>query len=150
MSVSPNTENALREAMTRLLTGKPKHTNGTLTKQNLHKEAQVSRATMNRATQIIAEWNAHLAEHGPRTPGESRRDTELTQLRRKLTNKTDKCSELQHQLDAAATVIAALHHDNAALRDELDRHQSTVMPLRHRSHQKDHHDDRLPPRHPNR
>ena len=48
-NVAPETEKKLRDAMERLLTGKPKRTDGRLTKNNLHLEAGVSRATMNRA-----------------------------------------------------------------------------------------------------
>ncbi|WP_326680941.1 hypothetical protein [Streptomyces sp. NBC_01237] len=45
----------------------------------------------------------------------------MTQIKRERTN-------LQHRLDAAATVIAALHHDNTALREELAAH-STIVDL---------------------
>ncbi|ARH94392.1 hypothetical protein STRMOE7_33465 [Streptomyces sp. MOE7] len=44
--VSPKTAAALRAAMTRLFEGRPQRTDGRLTKENLSKEAQVSRATM--------------------------------------------------------------------------------------------------------
>lgn len=67
------------------------------------------------------------------TSGEARRDTEIDQLRRKLKLKNAECTRLQGQLDAAATAIAALYHDNAALRDELERRQhGVVTPLRSR------------------
>jgi len=33
---------------------------------------------------------------------------------------------LRHQLDAAATAIAALHHDNTLLRQELDQRRRLV------------------------
>ena len=55
------------------------------------------------------------------TPGEARKNDELTTLRTKLADKTRECTELHHRLDAAATAIAALHHDNTLLRQELDR-----------------------------
>ena len=47
-TVSLATEKKLRDAMQRLLAGKSKRTDGRLTKANLHIEAGVSRATMNR------------------------------------------------------------------------------------------------------
>lgn len=57
-TVSPTTEKKLRDAMQRLLAGKSKRTDGRLTKANLHIEAGVSRATMNRATSVLADWDA--------------------------------------------------------------------------------------------
>ena len=59
--VSPDTAKALRGAMQRLFAGKPQRTDGRLTKENLWREAQVSRATMNRARPILAEWDARIA-----------------------------------------------------------------------------------------
>ncbi|MFH9424270.1 hypothetical protein [Streptomyces sp. NPDC017529] len=41
-----------------MLTGRPKHTDGKLTKYNIWREAGVSRATMNRATAVLAENTA--------------------------------------------------------------------------------------------
>ncbi|MFI9584800.1 hypothetical protein ACIHCQ_23820 [Streptomyces sp. NPDC052236] len=63
--VSAKTATALRAAMQRLFGGR-------LTKENLWREAQVSRATMSRATTILTEWDNHIAEHGTTTPGEAR------------------------------------------------------------------------------
>jgi len=120
MSVSPATEKALREAMSRLIAGQPRHTDGTFSKENLYREAGVSRATMNRATTVIAEWGAYVAEHGRRTAGEARRNAELAELQHKLEKKTTECTELHKKLDAAATIIAALHHNNEALREHLN------------------------------
>ncbi|MGW0749802.1 hypothetical protein [Streptomyces sp. NPDC002587] len=116
--VSPRTEQALREAMDRLLTGKPQCTDGRLTKNNLCKEAGVSPATMFRATTVLADWDAHIEAHGRLTPGEARRETDIHELRRELAASKREVSELQHQLVAAATVIASLHHDNQMLRAE--------------------------------
>lgn len=119
--VSPRTSVALRQAMDRLLAGRPQRTDGRLIKDNLWKEAQVSRATMNRAQQILTEWNTRVAECGGLTPGEARKNDEMTALRATLTARTQECTRLHRQLDAAATAIAALHHDNTLLRQELDR-----------------------------
>lgn len=51
--VSAASELALRQAMTRLLEGRPAKTDGRLTVSNLAAEADVSRATANRATAIL-------------------------------------------------------------------------------------------------
>ena len=89
---------------------------------------------MNRATEIMAEWDAHVAEHGHRTVGEARRDTDLDGVRKKLKDKTAQCVDLRNKLDAAATVIAALHHDNQALREHLDSRSGRLGDLStHRS-----------------
>jgi chromosome segregation ATPase len=129
MSVSPATAKALREAMARLMEGKPRHTDGAFIKENLYKEAQVSRATMNRATEVMAEWDAYAAQHGRRTKGEAARDAELQELTRKLKATTAECTQLRKKLDAAATVIAALHHDNQALREHIDSRYGKVVDL---------------------
>ncbi|MEU8435465.1 hypothetical protein AB0F18_21635 [Streptomyces sp. NPDC029216] len=131
--VSAKTAAALRAAMQRLLHGKPQHTDGRLTKENLWREAQVSRATMNRATTILTEWDNHIAAHGVATPGEARRDDEITRLRRKLAEKTRECTVANSRLEAAATAIAALHHDNTQLRQELATSRARITPLRPRN-----------------
>ena len=124
--VSPRTAKRLREAMDRLLTGRPKHTDGRLIKDNLWKEAGVSRATMNRATEILADWNTRITACDGFTPREARKNDELATLRAALADKTRECTELAHRLDAAATAIAALHHDNTLLRQELDHRGQLV------------------------
>lgn len=71
-AVSAATEKRLRDAMDRLLTGKSKRTDGRLIKSNLHIEAGVSRATMNRATSVLADWDAATGtQSAPRTPSSS-------------------------------------------------------------------------------
>jgi hypothetical protein len=121
-TVSDRTAKRLRDAMDRLLAGRPQRTDGRLIKDNLWKEAGLSRATMNRATQIMAEWDTRVLACDSFTPREARKNDELTTLRADLAAKTRECTKLSHQLDAAATAIAALHHDNTLLRQELGRH----------------------------
>jgi hypothetical protein len=55
------------------------------------------------------------------TPGEARKNDEITTLRARLANKTRECTQLHRRLDAGATAIAALHHDNTVLRQEHDQ-----------------------------
>lgn len=101
--VSAGTAKRLREAMDRLMAGRPQLTDGRLIKDNLWKEANVSRATMNRATQIMSEWDARVAACEGFTPGEARKNDEITTLRAALADKTRECTQLSHRLDAAAT-----------------------------------------------
>ncbi|MEU6706556.1 hypothetical protein [Streptomyces wuyuanensis] len=70
MPVSAATATKLREAMARLLAGEPLHTNGALTKENLAREAQVSHATVHRAEEILAEWDAKVARPRSRSNGQ--------------------------------------------------------------------------------
>jgi len=119
-AVSPSAAKRLRDAMGRLLAGHPQRTDGRLIKDNLWKEAGLSRATMNRAIRVLAEWDSRVAECDGFTPREARKNDELCALRKKLTDKTRECTELHHRLDAAAAAIAALHHDNVLLRQELN------------------------------
>jgi hypothetical protein len=120
--VSPRAAKHLRDAMDRLLAGRPQRTDGRLIKDNLWKEAGLSRPTMNRAVRILAEWNCRVTECEGFTPSEARKNDEVASLRKKLEDKTRECTELHHRLGAAATAIAALHHDNALLRQELNEH----------------------------
>lgn len=131
--VSAQTAATLREAMNRLLAGRPQRTDGRLVKDNLWKESGVSRATMNRAHRIMNEWDTRIAQCGGLTPGEARKNDELTQLRAKLADKTCENTKLHHQLDAAATAIAALHHDNTLLRQEIGRGGQVVSLDAHRT-----------------
>ena len=130
--VSPRAAKRLRDAMDRLLAGRPQRTDGRLIKDNLWKEAGLSRATMNRAVQILAEWDSRVAECGGFTPREARKNDELATLRKKLADKIRECTELHHRLDAAATAIAALHHDNVLLRQELDARGQLIALQIHR------------------
>lgn len=127
--VSAETAKALRAAMLRLFAGKPQRTDGRLTKENLWREAQVSRATMNRAQPILSEWDARISEQGKTTVGELRRDAEISRLRKQLAHKTQQCTLLERRLTAAATAIAALHHHNEALRAELSSRTGNVVPI---------------------
>ncbi|MBM0274026.1 hypothetical protein [Micromonospora tarensis] len=128
-SVSPATRQRLLDAMQRLLAGAPNHTDGRLTKNNLCREAQVSRATMNRARDILAEWDTRVSD-SPAAVTARKCDDELDRLRRDLTASRTRFRELQDQLDAAATVIAALAAENAAMRRQAaDSAIRSVIPL---------------------
>ena len=76
---------------------------------------------MNRAHHVMADWDTRVTERGGMTPAEARKNDELTQLRAKLADRTRECTLLNQPLDAAATAIAAPHHDNTLLRQELDQ-----------------------------
>ncbi|MFJ9431069.1 hypothetical protein ACIRQY_15600 [Streptomyces sp. NPDC101490] len=105
--------------MARLLAGEPLHTNGALTKENLAREAQVSHATVHRAEEILAEWDAKVARPVLRSPGEVQRDETIADLRRHLREAKAQVTEAQGKLDALAAVTANLYHENIALKKKL-------------------------------
>ncbi|OAH13500.1 hypothetical protein [Streptomyces jeddahensis] len=127
-TVSARTEQALREAMERLFAGKAARTDGKLTKNNLWREAGVSRATMNRASNVLAEWDNRVGQ-SPASVRDQRQSDEITRLRRQLKDQRRERQRLQQQVDAAATVIATLLAENAALREQLVKRSAVVIPL---------------------
>ncbi|MCC3652610.1 hypothetical protein LIX60_14260 [Streptomyces sp. S07_1.15] len=119
MPVSAATATKLREAMARLLAGEPLRTNGALTKENLAREAKVSHASVHRAEEILAEWDAKVARPVLRTPGEVQRDESIAELRKQLREVKAQVTEVQGKLDALAAVAANLYHENLALKRKL-------------------------------
>ncbi|MFG3426108.1 hypothetical protein [Streptomyces californicus] len=129
MPVSAATETKLREAMVRLLAGEPLHTDGALTKENLAREAKVSHATVHRAEEILAEWDAQVARPVLRTPGEVQRDETIADLRKQLREAKVRVTEVQGKFDALATVAANLYAENLALKKKLgSRQRLAVVP----------------------
>lgn len=103
-----NTETKLREAMARLLVGKPQNCDGKLTKANLAREAKVSQATMYRAKNILAEWDSQVSDSTPRNAQVSRLEAELSRSKKRVRDLEQQNAELRRQVTAAATVIAEL------------------------------------------
>jgi hypothetical protein len=125
MPVSPATETKLRAAMQRLLNGTPHRTDGTLTKENLAREAAVSHATVHRAETILQEWNTRIDQPAARTAPS---DDAITGLRAALRDANQKITTLNGRLDALAAVTANLYRENQALRAALD-HRTQLAPL---------------------
>ncbi|MDV5143299.1 hypothetical protein R1T08_02975 [Streptomyces sp. SBC-4] len=92
------------------------------------REAGVSRATMNRATAVLADWDAQVSGSAA-----SERDrtqaAEITRLRSQLKDNRRERQRLQDEVDASATVIAALLAENAALREQATHPSAVVIPL---------------------
>jgi hypothetical protein len=122
--ITPATERKLRDAMERLLTGTAVRTDGRIIKENLYREADVSRATMNRATTLMDEWSQRVDGTQPRD--ESLRGAlvdqamQIKQLRQRV-------RELETQLTIAATSVAELHVANQLLREEDPTRNVTAM-----------------------
>ncbi len=114
--VSPKAEAALRAAAKLLLSGKAGCTDGALTKNNLHREAGVSRATMNRAADVLADWDRDVTASADRPQNDTPQVALLEQFSADAAALKDEIRRLRHQLDGSATVIAALHLENRDLR----------------------------------
>ncbi|RAX45008.1 hypothetical protein DQ354_12395 [Arthrobacter sp. AQ5-06] len=127
-TVSPTSVTKLREAMDRLLSGKPLRTDGRLIKENLYKEAGVSRATMNRATSILAEWEDKSGGPQPRDRTIEHLQATDVEHRATIKNLRQKIRGLEDQLTAAATTIGELHVENQILRGQDPTRN--VSPLR--------------------
>lgn len=127
-AVSSKVEHALRDAMERLFSGNSRHTDGKLTKNNLWREAGVSRATMNRATAVLADWDSRVGR-SPASRREQMQLEQITLLRRQLTDNRHERQQLRDRVDAAATVIATLLAENTALREQLTKRSASIIPF---------------------
>lgn len=121
-------EHKLRVAMERLLAGTPERTDGRLLKENLYREAGVSRATMNRAPVILEEWSRRVDGTQPRDPEIEALRSALSEQRAETRRLRKRIQELEAQLTIAANATAELHVENQLLRGE-DRTRG-VTPMR--------------------
>ncbi|MFD3657644.1 hypothetical protein [Streptomyces sp. NPDC058620] len=83
---------------------------------------------MNRATSVLAEGNARV-EASPVAALGRQRGHELTELRQRLRKSNEDRRRLQEQVDAAASVTAALLAENATLREQAARRSAVIMPI---------------------
>lgn len=120
-------EQKLRAAMERLLSGTPIRTDGRLIKKNLHLEAGVSRAAMNRASAVIEEWNSAVRDTHPRDSKYDALERETAALRETVGRLRKEKSELGRKIQAAVTVNAELNAELRALRG-MDP-TGTIVPL---------------------
>lgn len=125
--ITASSERKLRDAMERLLAGAAVRTDGRVIKENLYREAGVSRATMNRATAVMDEW-------ARRVDGTQPRDREVESLKQSLAERAvqikqlrERVSSLEAQLTIAATAVAELHVENQLLRGDDPSRNITPM-----------------------
>lgn len=125
-----SSETRLRAAMERLLAGTAQHTDGRLIKENLYREAGVSRATMNRAGPVLEEWSRRVDGTRPRDKAVEDLKRRLAERRSEVRTLRDRIQSLEGQLTVAATAVAELHVENQLLRgDDATR---GVTPIRRR------------------
>lgn len=115
-AVTTGSEQKLRAAMKRLLDGKPIRTDGRLIKSNLHIEAGVSRATMNRALAVLEEWNSTVRDTRPRDSKYAALEQEAAVLRATVARLRKENGELGRKNRGAVTIIAELNSELRALR----------------------------------
>ncbi|OKO92416.1 hypothetical protein AC629_00540 [Bradyrhizobium sp. NAS80.1] len=133
-------EAALRAAMARLLDGRPERTDGALTVANLAREAGVSRATANRAADLLAEFRVAEARQRRSSPqtlkqrirtleAELRavRGAEMAELRTRNRTLAQHIQILTLQVAERDAVIARLQEELAQSRE------ANVIPLRRSS-----------------
>ncbi|MBS0172356.1 MAG: hypothetical protein JSR62_18590 [Nitrospira sp.] len=125
--ITASSERKLRDAMERLLAGAAVRTDGRVIKENLYREAGVSRATMNRATAVMDEW-------ARRVDGTQPRDREVESLKQSLAERAvqikdlrSRIRDLEDQLTIAATAVAELHTENQLLRGKDPTRNVTPM-----------------------
>lgn len=140
--VSAATETALRDAMARLLAGRPSKTDGRLTVTNLAAEAGVARATANRASAVLEAFRAGVEKSAAARSAAKPLRGRLRALQRKLA--ASKKGERQDvaALNAANEVLAqrvqvmAIHMEEqlriiAALQHELSTTPGAkIVPIR--------------------
>jgi len=119
----------LRAALHRLRGGTPIRTSGALTISGLAAEAGVSRATANRATEILSDL-AQLRQHQADSSPGHRDDTSLrAELATTKRAHTETVRELRASVDTLAQHVQVLTLENHALRRSLAAHDATIVPL---------------------
>ncbi|WP_457467493.1 hypothetical protein [Streptomyces sp. TE4109] len=83
---------------------------------------------MNRATAVLVDWDNHVSQSSA-SKHDQAQAAQIARLRRQLRDNRHERQRLQDEVDAAATVIAALLAENAALRDQLAKRSAVVIPL---------------------
>ncbi|MGQ4379746.1 hypothetical protein ACN6K9_002921 [Streptomyces sp. SAS_267] len=83
---------------------------------------------MNRATAVLTDWNNRVNQ-STASKHDQAQVAEITRLRSQLRNNRRERQRLQDEVDAAATVVAALAAENAALREQAAHRAPVVIPL---------------------
>jgi polyhydroxyalkanoate synthesis regulator phasin len=131
----PKTQNELRLrlAVERLLSGAATRTDGRLTLNNLAKEAELSRATVYRATALCEEFLSHSQqkrEDHERVLGYAERLRELKQeLAQTVRGKNQIIQALQHTVEILAQQVQALTLENAELQTATQQPRDNITPF---------------------
>ncbi len=134
MNVTPATERSLREAMQRLLDGRPHRTDGARTISNLAREANVSRATANRAAAVLAEFRAACDGGDPRPPGKADDEARVSALKKRVRELTADVTRIQEEKEALALASLVLFEENQRFAEQLNALPGTNMRVLGRPH----------------
>jgi hypothetical protein len=114
--VSARTQSMLRDAMGRLVAGRPRVTDGRLTVANLAREAGIGRSTANRATDVLDAFHASAARVPLRRKPEtdaaasrSRDAAEIAGLKTTVTQLAQQVQRLALQSEEQRRIIVSLH-----------------------------------------
>lgn len=123
-AVSAQTSQALRQAMARLLDGRPVRCDGALTIANLAREAGVSRATANRDRNLVTAFRQAIAARILELETPAALQERIRQLQTELTARENaerkEITRLRTTVNVLAQHVQALTLDNEALRQNLD------------------------------
>ncbi|UQR64878.1 hypothetical protein LRP30_06140 [Bradyrhizobium sp. C-145] len=135
--IGSKSEAALRAAMARLLDGRPERTDGALTVANLAREAGVSRATANRAADLLAEFRAAEAHQRRSSPHALKQrirtlEAELRAVRgAEMAELRSLSRTLAQHIQMLTLQVAERDAQITRLQDELAQSpQANVIPLR--------------------
>lgn len=131
--VSPEVEEAILEAMNRLLKGTVQRTDGALTKVNLQIEAGISKATLFRAPHLLQLWDEQVGKRAGFTPGEFDREVKIKTLDSEVTELRAKVKSQDRTILGAKGIITALNVEIESLRAQIDTaNRAKVTALRRR------------------
>lgn len=130
-TVSAHVEESIVAAMRRLLDGKPELTDGTLTKANVYREAGVSRATLFRASHLLAWWDNEVGARSGKTPREYERDTENKLLLAEIAGLKKEATKHKRVISGARGIIAAQQIEIEELHEQIATGDASVItPIR--------------------
>lgn len=129
--MSAEVEESIITAMKRLLDGKPDVTDGALTKANVHREAGVSRATLFRASHLLAWWDEEVGARAGKTPREYDSDIENKHLVAEIASLKKQVKTQERVINGARGIIAAQQVEIQSLREQIATGDASVVtPIR--------------------
>ncbi|MET7296953.1 hypothetical protein ABZS79_33480 [Streptomyces griseoloalbus] len=135
MSGAADERDRIRAAMNRILTGRPKHSNGALTIVALALEAGVPRnALTQRHLDLKNEFYAKVKERGQPTDAEARLRKQVVRLKELREQDKAELEQLRDDVEGLVRVVNQLTLANWQLRERLSASDPVVhiLPVQHR------------------
>jgi hypothetical protein len=134
MTAALDERDRIRAAMTRILNGTPRHSNGALTIVALAHEAQVPRnALTQRHTDLKNNFYQQVRDRGGPSEVEARLRKTISKLRATSENKTRELNQLRADVPALVRVVNQLTIENQQLRAQLAEMPAAVIAIGRRS-----------------